>query len=460
VYATRSNAGHAAVDGLVSWAVPVRWTAATPGALTVTTLAQSRRQQLPGTVFVPTPFATLDSDRELAAIELTGATGRGTWITRAWGRRDGLHLTDPEGATVLSPTRADQAITAAGASVGWGGRPARDVTLSATVDGSGERFAPGVTEGEAIPPAATRGSAGLGLDAAWRPASAWIVAASGRLDDWSNSSAGQTTSDLFPTGHVGVEANVLDVATVAAHGGATARAPSFIELYGDRGAFVGNPGLVPESAWSVDAGARTSRRLGPVRLALEVDGFWTRAQDLITFIPLGAFGRDAKATNIGLAHLMGLEVDLRAVAGPVELRGSYTGLLTENDSACEAIVGPCQHPPLVFRPADDLVADGIVTVGPARLRAGLDAISGVVSDLAGSIGVPARVLVSAGVRVEVAPGVRVALDVRNLLDERTATYAGALGPVHEPIGDYYAYPLPGRAFLASVRFSEPAEEAR
>jgi hypothetical protein len=457
VYSTRQNAGHAAVDGLVSWALPVRWSSSNEGSLTVTTLAQSRRQQLPGTVLGPTPFASLDSDRELAVMELTGAVGPGAWSARAWGRREGLRLGDTEESAAVGPTRADQTITAVGGSAGWRGRPTTSTTIDARLDGSGESYAPGTWAGGAVPPGATRSSAGLGLDAAWRASDALTLAASGRLDSWSNVSDGSTTGDLRPTGHIGVEESIFEGVTLAAHGGATARPPSFVELYGDRGAFLGDPGLLPESAWSVDAGARASRRLGPARVAVEIDGFDTWAQDLITFVPVGAYGR-AKATNIGLAHLLGVEVDLRAAVGPVELRGSYTGLVTENDSACEAIVGPCQHPALPGRPANDLVADGIVTFGPASVRAGVDAVTGMVSDLAGSIGVPPRVLASAGLRVAIAPGVRLALDVRNLFDERTGTYAGALGPVREPIGDYYQYPLPGRTILASVRFIRPAEE--
>src|SRR5208337_857370 len=108
VYATRQNAGHAAVNGLVSWAQPVRWTSRSSGSLTVTALAQSRRQELPGTVLGPTPFASLDSDRELGAIELTGGAGPGAWSTRAWGRREGLRLSDAEASAALGPTRADQ----------------------------------------------------------------------------------------------------------------------------------------------------------------------------------------------------------------------------------------------------------------------------------------------------------------------------------------------------------------
>jgi outer membrane receptor protein involved in Fe transport len=240
--------------------------------------------------------------------------------------------------------------------------------------------------------------------------------------------------------------------TLAAHAGTTARPPSFIELYGDRGAFTGDPTLRPESAWTVDAGARTSRRFGALRLALEVVGFGTWAQDLIAFVPTGATG--AKATNIGRARLAGVEVDARAAAGPVEVRASYTGLATADEAACTAVTGGCARPPLPGRPANDFVGDAMAHVGPAVLRVGVDAVSGMVADTAGSIGVPPRVLASTGLRVDVTHEVRLALDVRNLFDVRTGTYAGPLGPVHEPIGDYYEYPLPGRSFLVSARFTE------
>ena len=48
---------------------------------------------------------------------------------------------------------------------------------------------------------------------------------------------------------------------------------------------------------------------------------------------------------------------------------------------------------------------------------------------------------------------RVELGRIHLFDVRAAEYAGAIGPVREPIGDLYEYPLPGRSFLASARYS-------
>ncbi len=453
VYTRRENAGHAAVNGLMSWALPVRWTDSSAGALTVTTLVQGRRQELPGTVLGPTPLARLESDRELVSAALSGALGTGAWSARGWGRREGLELHDAAGSPALGPTLADQTIVGTGGSVGWRGRPAQRAHLEVRVDGSGERFAPGVVEGAAPPPGATRGSAGAALDADWQAVDPVTFAASGRVDGWSGvASDGTQTGEVRPTGHVGAEA-AFEPVTLAAHAGTTARPPSFIELYGDRGAFTGDPTLRPESAWTVDAGARTSRRLGVFRVALEVDGFGTWADDLITFVPVGAYGR-AKATNIGRARMAGVEADARVAAGPLEVRASYTGLATENDASCTAVTGGCARPPLPGRPASDFVGDAMARVGPAVLRVGVDAVTGMVADVAGSILVPPRVLASTGVRVDVVRGVRLALDVRNLLDVRTATYAGALGPVHEPIGDYYEYPLPGRSFLVSARFTE------
>ncbi len=455
VYATQTNAGHAAVNGLVSLALPVQWGNSGAGALTVTTLAQARHQELPGTVLGPTPFARLDSDREVASAELTGPAGSGTWGVRTWGRREGIHLGDAPGSAALGPTHADQTIVSAGESVGWQGRVAPEATLDARLDGSGERYAPGDYEGAEPPPGATRVSVGGAADAAWRAAERLAIAGSARLDAWSDAASdGTHGASIDPTGHVGVEIP-LEGATLATHAGTTARPPSFIERYGDRGAFIGDPSLRPESAWTADAGVRVARRLGEVRVALEGVAFATWAEDLITFVPTGAYGR-AKATNIGRARLAGAEVDARAAAGPLEVRAAYTALATENEASCLAVVGTCVHPPLPGRPDQDLVADAVAHLGRASVRVGVDAVTGAFADLAGSIAVPARVLVSVGARVDVAPGVRLALDVRNLFDVRTGTYQGALGPVREPVGDFYEYPLPGRSVLMSARFSEPA----
>jgi hypothetical protein len=457
---TRQNAGHADANGLVSFGMPMK-VGDKEGAVTLTTLVQDRRQQLPGTIDAPTPHARLDSNRLVSAAELTLPASSGAAIARVWGRREGLHLSDDaiDAARATGPTHTDDAITALGASTGWRGRPMEPLLVDARVDGSSERFAPGTWQGPVTtPPGATRNQAGLALDAEYN-LSPLRFAASGRLDgtvDDSSDAAARTAFTVVPTGHLGVEAALPHV-TLAAHGGALSRPPSFTERYGDRGAFIGDPTLRPESATTVDAGGRIAWRAGPLRLFAELATFATWADDLIVFVPQGAYGR-AKATNIGRARLLGLEADVRAWLAGAELRASYTGLATENQALCDAKSLTCERPSLPGRPSHDVVADLAYTIGPVRARYGVDFVSGIVTDLGGTIEAPARVLQSAGVRVRVprVPELTVALDVRNLFDVRTGTYDGALGPIRAPIGDLFEYPLPGRSFLASVRFSAPA----
>lgn len=465
VYATRENAGHAGASGLASIAIPVRTSGGESGALTVTTLAQIRRQDLPGTAMRPTPLQRLDSNRLLAALELTLPAGSGAFGIRGWGRREGLAIHDAlENAQyTLGPTSTSDAIIAAGGSTGWRGRLGEQTTIEARIDGSAERFAPGTWIGFVQPPGARRTNAGAAVDATVHAAAPLTLAASARGDAWFDSSddATETTSELRPTGNVGAELDVGPV-TLASHAGVLARPPSFVERFGNRGAFIGDPLLRPESATTIDLGATFSKRVGRMHFHLEAAGFATFAEDLIVFVNQGAYGR-AKATNIGRARLLGTEAEARASAYGVELRLSHTALATANEGECRFTSGACERPPLPGRPEHDFVGDLSYTLGPARVRYGIDVVTGIYADLMGSTLVPDRVLHSAGARLEVpgVPGLSVSLDVRNLLDLRVAEYAGVSGPVRAPIGDALDYPIPGRRILVSARwvFPEPPASA-
>ncbi len=486
VFATRDNAGHAGANALASIAIPVRLGGGggdgeKNGALTITTLAQIRRQQLPGTITRPTPFQRLDSNRLLAALELTLPAGSGAFGVRGWGRREGLmvHDTAREAQSTLGPTSTDDAILATGGSLGWRGRPTEATTLEARVDGSAERFVPGTWIGATQPPGARRTNAGIAVDTTLRAAPPLTLAASARGDAWFDASdergdAGTpgTASELRPTGNLGAEL-ALGPVTIASHGGVLARPPSFVERFGNRGSFIGDPLLKPESATTVDLGASFTRKLGRVKLHLEAATFATFADDLIVFIPQGAYGR-AKAVNIGRGRILGTEAEARASAYGVELRLSHTALATTNESECRFVARVCERPSLPGRPANDFVGDLSFTMGPVRVRYGIDVVTGIQEDLKGSTPpVPDRVLHSTGARLEVpgATGLSVSLDIRNLFDLRVAEYAGvgvldgaASGTariVRAPIGDALDYPIPGRRILFSARwvFPEPGASA-
>jgi len=447
----RRNNGHAQASALVSVARPVRWSPrGAEGTARMTTIVQARRQDLPGTVDQPTPYDRLDSSRLLEVLELTFPVRAGAIVARAWGRRDTLDLSTYD--RVAGRARDDQTIVAAGGAAGLHGRPRDDVTIDVRLDGSGERFDP-KTAGTGL--GATRSSVGLGADAEWRALPSLTWSASGRADAWHDDAVTGGSTEARPTGHAGVEVTRGPFA-IAAHGGAVSRPASFVERFGDQGTFLSNRDLRTESAWIADAGARVQGRRGALRGRAELVGFAVWATDLITFVAQGAYGR-LRATNIGRARVLGLEAIAEGAWGPADLRVVYTGLATTNESSCDVTLGACDRPPLPGRPEADLVADAGVAIGPARVRYGVDAVSGLRADLSGAVVVPSRVLHFAGVRVDVprVPGLRVAADVRNLFDLRTGSYDGALGPVERPIGDAYDYPLPGRTVLVSARYRVP-----
>jgi len=454
-YQNRQNSGHAAVNGLVAWALPVGFGA----TLTVTTLLQARRQEIPGETTNPSPFASLTSNRELTSVELSQVAGPGAWSVRAWGRRDELTLENkPQILDRTIPTHSDDVIDALGASGGWRGRPVRDVTIEGRVDGSAEGNEPGLVIGGSTPvPQATRLSVGGGLDGDWRVLRGWKLGASGRVDLDHDRVEGSPAAEaeFRPTGHVGTEVQVGPV-VLSSHGGGVARPASFVELYGSPGGVLANPTLLGESAWTADAGGRLASPRGPVRADAELVTFGTWAHDLILFVPEGVAGY-LKAENIGLARIYGLEASLAASAYGFDARAAYTGLATFDDDASVGL-SPCGRtgaPPLPGRPSHDLVADLGYSLGPVRVRYGLDGVVGMYQDNLGCVPVPARILQSTGARLDVpgVPGLRVALEIRNLFDVRTVVYGGFGGPSTLPIGDQYNYPLPGRSFLVTARWT-------
>ncbi|MEO8799479.1 MAG: TonB-dependent receptor, partial [Polyangiaceae bacterium] len=452
----RVNANHAAVNGLVTVVLPVDWTSSSRGSLKITTVAQARKQGIPGSVDFPTPDARSESTRLLEALELGGTVAGGAWHLRGWGRRESV-VTRSSELDLQDPLHTASSVVAAGTGAGWRGRVAERFALATTVDASVERFAPGQTFGGTTrDTGATRALADAGADLDVRVTRAWAASASGRVDLWHDASADPQAvagTEARPTAHVGSEIAAGPV-TFAAHGGAVARAPSFIERYGNHGLVVGNPGLNTETAWVADAGARTSWKHDAFRGRFEVAGFANWADDLIAFVPRGAY-RALIATNIGKARILGVEAEAFLFLGGLGLRASYTYLATADETACASDEsGSCTRPPLPSRPAHDLFTDLSYRAGPLLVRYGVDVVSGLFVGRLGDVPVPARALQSAGARFDVphAPGLRLALDVRNLFDLRTGDYDGVSGPITKPIGDSYDYPIPGRSLLFSVRY--------
>jgi hypothetical protein len=473
-YATRQNAEYAAINGFTAVALPLDLGGGDPGTVTMTALAQSRLQHLPGAASHPTVFDELSTNREVLSVDVAKPAGEaGAVHLVGWMRRDEIASHD-QPARLNSgfedvALSTDDVVVGAGGAASWRGNLARRMSFEARVDGSFERFAPGDDVSElGTLPGATRASAGGGVDVDWRPVPRWGLGATGRLDasvDRADPLASGSTSvaptegtDLHPTGHVGSEVLVGPV-TLAAHAGALARPPSFVERYGGAGVLA-SPTLTSESALTVDAGARYAAHASGWRGQVDLDGFATEASDLITLVPEGLQGL-LKAENIASARIFGVEASADVRGHGLDFRAAYTGLLTFNDDP--SVCPTCSRPPLPGRPAHDFVGDVAYAVGPVRVRYGVDVVARLYTDNDGQVPVPDRVLQSTGVRVDVpwVPTLRVAFDVNNLFDVRTGLVPGALGlpSTLAPVGDQFDYPLPGRTFLFTARWS-PGELTR
>jgi iron complex outermembrane receptor protein len=447
-FVPRVNNDSAQASGLVSVTAPLK----NDVTLRATTMLQAREQGLPGSIYAPTPLQRLRFDRELVTVELGVPAARGVVGAQAWAVRQGTDFRDPAGLVDLTASEQETTIFSAGGNVSYKARFGK-FRIATKLDARGERYEPGTFVGPVTltPTGATRTGAGLGVDGEYVASRAVTVAASARIDGWYDASDSASSSGAFdarPNANVGVELGSGAI-RFAAHGGYTSRPANFVERFGAPGGFRPNANLKPESAATIDAGVRASKRFGKLRLEGELALFAQDAQDLITFINVGA-NSIPQAQNVSSAIIAGVEAELIARFYGLELRASYTGLYTENDDYKS-------HPPLPYRPAHDLVVDLSYQLGPFRLRYGLDGLFDMWTDAFGTVEVPSRVLHSAGLRLDVPKlrRVRVAFDVRNLFDLRTADYPqqflGTSVPL--PIGDVYSYPLPGRSFLLSVSWA-------
>jgi vitamin B12 transporter len=214
------------------------------------------------------------------------------------------------------------------------------------------------------------------------------------------------------------------------------RLPSLFELHGDLGTISGNPDLRPESATTLELGARWSPPLDDHRLDLSAFAFSTFADDLIQFVQ-NAQGV-ARPENLASARILGLELALDLdLWGLLALRSSVTLLDTTDTSDIAARQG--RQLPLRpgFRTAHrlELHFDDTLDYG---LSLDLDHVSDNVADFANLVQIPSRTLLGAGAFVR-SSTLEVRLTVSNLLESRVADLAG--------------YPLPGMTAHATLRYT-------
>ncbi|MEM9488913.1 MAG: TonB-dependent receptor, partial [Myxococcota bacterium] len=276
-------------------------------------------------------------------------------------------------------------------------------------------------------------------------------------------------SDLFLSPRVAWRARIARGLAGKGSVGRYFRAPTAVELFGDRGFVVGNPSLVAETGLSGDIGlvwappgafGQLPGATGAVvdRVHIEAALFTRRPRDTIAFSS-AAGGLVLRAQNRGDARIQGVEIGAALrLARTATVSGNYTLLDTRQVSDNPSYDGK----PLPHRPRHSLYGrvDIARALGPwlAVMWGDFTFTTGNFLDSASLFEVPARRLLGAGLKLEPAPGLAIGIEAKNLLDERIESIE--LDPAPRPdlqqvpraVADFFGYPLPGRALYLTVQW--------
>jgi vitamin B12 transporter len=228
--------------------------------------------------------------------------------------------------------------------------------------------------------------------------------------------------------------------SLRASAGRTYRVPSFAELYLLQGVVAPNPDLRPEVGIGGDAAVVAEGSLGTA----SVGAFATLYRDLVVY-QLASF-RQLQPQNDARSRVRGVEAELATAPLP-RLAGLSTRLAyTFTDSA-------------TLRGKDNVLGMDLPRKPRHRLYARLG-VGGAAADAHGEVQwiseqwlafgrtapIDEALTLGAGasVRLWKAAGLRLHVEVRNLLDDRS-------------LDDTYGNPLPGRTVLATIRAGNPTE---
>lgn len=241
---------------------------------------------------------------------------------------------------------------------------------------------------------------------------------------------------LAPTFRLGAVVEPIAGLAIAASAASATRAPSMIELFGDRGYLLGDTRLRPERAETFDLGVALRGRHGEVRGRAELRGFVTLASDLIRYRRTAQY--TAIPENVASATLFGGELGVHGALGRhFSLAGALTLLDTRTDYLGAARRLPLR-PWLTFYLRPAVSAFDVGPLARVDLWADLAFVSESYLFPANDPGglLPSRTKLGLGVSLHIEGGLRLDLAVRDLLDQRGA--------------DLLGFPLPGRTFTAAL----------
>jgi iron complex outermembrane receptor protein len=463
-YRVRRNNGFDALDGATRWGTADR---AVVGGARVA----YKRQGLPGSTANPASGAALTTTDAIGDAAFDAGVGGATARQLGYVLVERQRLDDPRGELGLGAAQRELVTLAGGASSTW--RVALGPHRGA-LGGElrGERFRDRDTTGASAALVGTRlaGAVTAAADLVLDPPDARIVVTpAARLDVVRTAPTPMTSGpqalapvaprrDVIASPRLTARFAATTDVTLKGSAGWYARLPTLTEVFGDRGFVLGSPDLRPERGPSGDLGAvwAPAAAAGDVdRIFVEADVFAHRAHDTIALITSGGFV--ARATNIGDTQAYGAELVAAArYARTLSVTASYTRLATEQLAGDPSVEGKPvpREPGHAVEARAELARRVLGHLGSVSLEAAWQSTSFL--DPAGLGRVPARVLIGAGARVELVPGLAAALSVANLADTRVVHLP--LDPPPSPsftetstaLTDVAGFPLPGRSFYLSL----------
>lgn len=233
---------------------------------------------------------------------------------------------------------------------------------------------------------------------------------------------------------LGASVRVVGPLALRGSAGRTFRAPSFSELYLTQGIVAPNPDLRSEVGTGADVALVLDSRLAYASVGAHA----TRYRDLV-FYEQASLGQ-LKPFNSGKALVRGIEAEVAttpvgALLG-LSAAAAYTFLATENLRGPPQTVGTW----IPYRPRHRGYARVGVAPGPATAHVELHAVSRQYGDSRNQREIPATTAWNAGASIRLArsPALRLHLEARNLLDDRTLV-------------DGLGNPLPSRTVLITLR---------
>ncbi|MGN6106553.1 MAG: TonB-dependent receptor plug domain-containing protein, partial [Kofleriaceae bacterium] len=425
-----------------------------------------KHQGLPGSIAQPASQAEMTTLDAIA--DVRGETRLGSLLGRQLGYLLVEHqrLDDPAGELGLGAQRRGYATISGGASSSWT-RALGSHRASAGLELRGDGFSDEDRDGERARLLGTRLGAAALFSGDLALASTLVVTPSLRLDAVRTEPTPMVVGpnallevparhDLVPSPRLTVHARLAGDLAIKGSAGWYVRLPTLIELFGNRGAMVGSPGLRAERGPSSDVGVvwAPARAFGSGdrvlvdRVLVQAAGFASRARDTIAVISTAGFA--ARAENVGATQSYGGELVASArLARTLSLTASYTRLVTEQRTIDPNLFGKAlpRTPGHLLYARADLARRFAGRLGSLWLDVAAQSTSYL--DPANFQRVPARALIGAGARVELFGGLAVALSVANLAGTRVVTIP-ADRPIDPPtrtaLSDLAGFPLPGRSF--------------